>query len=99
MNGISYSEFYNKLYFGADIDFEYKNAFYHINSGYDEKKAHSITVYVYDKHPDETPDYYNEILTVSNEDAKKSIDEFFGSAIFEGKTLNQIDEDITVIYS
>ena len=99
MKGISYSEFYNKLYFGADIDFEYKNAFYHINSGYDEKKTHSITIYVYDKHPDEPPDYYNEILTVSNEDADKGVNEFLNLAIFEGKTLNQIEEGITVIYS
>lgn len=99
MNGISYSEFYNKLYFGADIDFEYKGVFYHINSGYDEKKTHSITVYAYDKHPDETPNYYKEILAVSNDDAKKDIDEFFDSTVFEGKTLNQIDRDVMVIYA
>ena len=99
MIGISYSEFYNKLYFGADIDFEYKGVYYHINSGYDEKKAHSITVYMYDKHPDETPGYYKEVLTVSNENAEKDVNEFLNSAVFEGQTLNQIYEDITVIYS
>ena len=71
MHGISFSEFYNKLYFGADVDFEYQGVYYHINAGYDEKKEHSITVYMYDKHPDETPEYYKEILTVSNENAEK----------------------------
>ena len=49
MKGISSSEFYDKLYYGADIDLCYHSVFYHICAGYEDGSLHSITVYEYDK--------------------------------------------------
>lgn len=98
MVGITFSEFYDKLYYGADIDFRYNCVFYHICAGYEDKNIHSITVYEYDKHPNITPSYYKEIYNRSDIDVKNNIDTFLNSSIVDGKSLQKINFDIEVLY-
>lgn len=98
MRGITFAEFYDKLYYGADIDFCYKSIFYHIGAGY-EDNIHSITVYEYDKHPDYKPSYYKEIYNNSHNSPTENIDVFINTIIFNNKALQQIEADVEVIYS
>lgn len=98
MKGITFPEFYDKLYYGADIDFCYENMYYHICAGYEDKNIHSITVYKYDKHPDTTPSYYEEIYSRSDSDIKTNIENFLSSSIIDGESLQQINFDIDILY-
>lgn len=98
MNGITFAEFHDKLYYGTDIDFSYKSFYYHICTGY-EDNIHSITVYEYDKHPDIKPTYYKEIYNKSFGNPTESIDAFSNATIFDNKSLQEIEQDIDVIYS
>ena len=98
MKGITFSEFYDKLYYGADMDFFYKSIFYHISAGY-ENNVHSISVYEYDKHPDNKPSYYKEIYNNSKNPPAENIDAFINAMIFNNQALQQIEMDIEVIYS
>lgn len=93
MKGISFREFYDKLYFGADIDLCYHSVFYHICAGYENENHHSITVYEYDKHPDFKPSYYKEIYT------KVNIDTFLNSEVFCKRCFWDIKSDIEVLYN
>ncbi len=99
MKGISSSEFYDKLYYGADIDLCYHSVFYHICAGYEDGSLHSITVYEYDKNPDTKPSYYKEIYSKSNFDVAKNIGAFLNSEIFCKRRLKDIESEIEVIYS
>lgn len=99
MTGLSFAEFCNKLYYGADIDFHFSALFYHISSGCDEANHHSITVYEYDTHPDTTPSYYKELCTFSDEYATNNVEAFLNAPIFGGKNLYEIEDIINIIYS
>ena len=99
MKGLSFTEFYEKLFYGADIDFAYDSLYYHITSGCDESNKHGITVYEYDKHPDQEPSYYNEIFNISNTDVKKNIDAFLKSNIFGDKSISEIESEMEILFS
>lgn len=98
MKGLSFQEFYNSLYYGADIDFSYNSSFFHVNAGSDEK-GHGILVYVYDKHPDEKPTHCDEIYDKTMLTASESVESFLQAQIFEGKSVYDIHNDIEILYS
>ncbi len=99
MKGLSFAEFYEKLFYGADVDFAYGSLYFHISSGSDENKNHGITVCEYDKHPDEEPSYYKEIYNASSKDTESNVNSFLESAVFNGKSIREIESEITIIYS
>ena len=99
MTGISFGEFYDSLYYGADIDFCYKSLFYHINAGYDKENRHNIIIYQYDRHPDYEPSYYNEIYSMSDVNAGENLEKFLNLKLFNGKCIYEICSDMEILYS
>lgn len=100
MKGTTFSEFYEKLYYGADIDLFYNGLFYHISTGYEMNNIFSVTVYEYDKHPDSDtpPGYYREIYSNSFNNTAEGIDSLTNAKIFDSKTLYQVENEMDIIY-
>jgi len=98
MKGLSFQEFYDRLYCGADIDMRYGQSFFHINAGA-EKGEHGITVYKSDKHPDEISDHLDEIYEVTLPSASASVERFLQAKIFDGKSISEIQNDVVILYS
>ena len=98
MKGLSFQEFYDALYYGADIDFSFNASFFHINAGLDKEK-HGILLYEYDKHPDEKATHCNEIYDKTMFSASDSVESFLQAPIFDGKSVYEIQNDIEILYS
>lgn len=98
MKGLSFQEFYDSLYYGADIDLSFNSSFFHINAGSDEK-GHGIVVYEYDKHPDEKIAQYNKIYDKTMLNSRDSVESFLQAPIFNDKTICEIQTEIEIIYS
>ncbi len=98
MKGATFSEVYDAIYYGADIDMQGKTAFYHISSGRNEQQKHCISVYLYDAHPDFAPTVYHKIYDAENDDATVSLERFMQAPIFDGRSLYEAKDDMTVIY-
>lgn len=99
MKGITMSEFYNALFYGTDIDFKYSSFYYHINAGTENDGKHGITVFKFDKHPDETPTFYDEIYNVSHSDTAECIDFFLSAKLFENRSIYEIEQDVEVLFA
>ncbi len=104
MQSLTYSEFHNKLYYGADIELVYGKWYYHISSGSEQKNnkiLHSISVAKYDISPDSNnaPSVWKEIFSIASEDTLSNIEAFMDAAIFDELCFNDIDDKIKVLYS
>ncbi len=99
MNGLSMNELYNALFYGADIDFKYGSMYYHINAGAENNGKHGITVFKFDKHPDETPSFYDEIYNVSHSDTAECVEKFLNAKLFENCSIYDIEANIDILYS
>ncbi len=99
MIGLNMDEFYNALYYGADIDFKFGSFFYHINAGVEENGKYGITAYKFDKHPDEIPTFYDEIYNSFNINKTECVDSFLSAKLFDGKSIYDIEQSIEVLYS
>ncbi len=101
MNGISMTELYDKLYYGADIDFRFEDLYYHINAGtFPETGKHGISMYKTDKSPDsyEEPTFYNEICEYSADSKSENIEKFLNAPLFDGKSFYNIESKVIMIY-
>lgn len=98
MIGLTFNELYDKLYYGADIDFRFNSSFFHITAGA-EKNGHGITVIEYNKHPDEKSTYHNIIYDKMMLNANESVDCFLQSPLFFGKSFYDIQDNVEIIYS
>lgn len=90
---------YDAIYFGSDFEFKYKNYFYFINSGVNNKKLHNITVsksLTSFYHGEEVKDV-KMIYEKNNINMNKNVEEFFNAKIFENKSFNEIYNEITDI--
>ncbi len=99
MKGLSMNEFYNALFYGADIDFKYGSMYYHINAGVEHNGKHGITVFKFDKHPDETPSIYDEIYNVSHGDTAECVETFLNAKLFECRSIYEIESNVEILYS
>jgi hypothetical protein len=100
MNNIEMQEFFNSIYYGADIDFKYKDFFYHINAGYDSDQVHNISVYKYDKHPDshESSTIYEKLYEYKSNSASDNVEQFLNEPIFNNQSIYSISSEIELLY-
>jgi len=98
MKGLSFQELYDGLYYGADIDVYYNLSYFHINAGA-YKNGYGITVYKYNKHPDEISDCYTEIYDYNTSNATENVEKFLQAKIFDGKSLYEIQNEVEILYS
>lgn len=99
MKGLTMNEFYESLYYGADIDFSYNGLFYHINAGIDSYNVYGIIVYEYTRHPDEQQTHCCEIYNKSFQNRNDGIDEFLSNKLFNGKSFYDIEPKVEIMYS
>jgi hypothetical protein len=99
---MSFTEFYDHIYYGTDMEIKYNSKFYKINSGIsieDTKKLHSIDVNESDacEWERQKPTYITEIYSHSDIDYAKNIELFLNAKIFNGKCIYDISDEIEVI--
>jgi hypothetical protein len=98
MKGLSFQEFYDCLYYGADIDLLYNLSFFHISAGSIGEK-HGITVYKYDKNPDQISNFCTEIYDAVTSKVSESVENFLQAKIFDGKSIYDIQNELEILYS
>lgn len=100
MVDMTVTEFYDALYYGADIEMSCGKWFYRISSGYVSMSPyqHNITVYKMDKPDweDEIGEIYEKVFDCNAGDAKECIDIFMNATIFDGKKFAEVVDDISI---
>lgn len=105
MTGLSFNEFYDKLYYGADIEFTLDKWHYMICCGWEENhngKIHSIAIVKSDQPFYEqviAPKIWDEIFESKMKDANKNIETFLQAKLFDNMSFYEIKSDIVVNYS
>ena len=92
MKGITVSDFINNLYSNCDMEFLYKNNRYMIESWVDRDEIYSIRMF-------EISANCPVLFSVCNKDRAICVNAFEGAKLFDGKTIFEIDDEITVEYS
>ncbi len=95
MEGMTYKEFYDHIYYGGEIEFTYNNNCYFIEGFWKETKVHTISVWHYDTFGAESK-YREEIYNVTNSDGSENLNNFLNTKIFEGKSFLDAEPDIIV---
>lgn len=105
MTGLSFSEFYEKLYYGADIEFTLNKWHYMIYCGWDKNSGnaiHSIELVKSDQ-PffDQTtsPKIWEEVFKKKMNDGNENIETFLQAKIFDQKSFYDVETDVVVNYS
>lgn len=93
------NKLYEAVYYGADLEFKYKNKYYFINSGTKEDGVHIITVMcsVESFYGDNIGVECDEIYNAENRSATENTNQLFNSKLFEEHNLYEIEADITEI--
>lgn len=105
MTGLSFNEFYNKLYYGADIEFTLNEWHYMIYCGWQEitgDKIHSIEIVKSDQpfyEQTTSPKIWDVIFDSKKSDGNENIEEFLKAKIFDNKSFNDVEADVVVNYS
>ncbi len=103
MANISFKEFYDKLYYGVDMEILYQGNFLSLNSGWIQEpmNTHSLSLYDWGAYQaDGQPAVKCELLyEASNKDANENIDNFLAAKVIDGKSMGEIFDSISVLYS
>lgn len=105
MTGLSFNEFYDKLYYGADIEFTLNKWHYMVYCGWEKDtdgQIHNIKI-VKSNQPfyEQTilPNIWDEIFESKMSNANKNIEKFLNSKIFDGKSFYEVEANIVINYS
>lgn len=105
LTGLSFKEFYDKLYYGADIEFTLKKWYYMIYCGWEETsngKIHSIEIVKSDEPFFEqvtSPKVWDIVFESKMNDGNKNIETFLNAEIFDDKSFNDIEAGVIIDYS
>lgn len=89
MNGKSISDFISDLYYNPEIEFVYQNMRYMV-SGYMENNEYTLELFNISQD--------NCLFKMTDVSRIKCIEAFEGTLIFNGKTIYDVEKDITVLY-
>lgn len=89
MNGKSIGDFISELYYNAEIEFIYMDERYMI-SGYIKNDKYELEVFCISRN--------KSIFSVADDNRERCIEKFEEAAIFDGKTIYEVEMDITVLY-
>ena len=99
MIGLNYNEFYDKLFYGADIEILFKSWYYLINCGWDKTsnpEQHIIDVVKSDQSYYEQknePKIWEDVFSSCMEDGNKNIETFLKAKIFDNKDFYEVEND------
>lgn len=105
MTGLTFNEFFDKLYYGADIELHFNNWYYMINCGWEinsTSKYHIIEVIKSDQPFYEQkvePKIWEEVYTKSMENGNENIESFLKAPIFDNKSFYDVEKEIVIEYS
>ena len=105
MTGLTFQEFHDKLFYGADIELTVDKWHYMVYCGWEptaEGSIHCIEVIQSDQPFYEqkvTPKVWKEIYKCKMSEGNKNIDRFLNAKIFDGVSFFDIEANVTVEYS
>jgi hypothetical protein len=91
MRGKNLSEFIDSLYINPEMEIEYSNKKILISGYRDDDNCYVLRV-------DTITTSSEQIFFAKNADVQKCVDAFEVAKIFDGKTIYEIEDKITVLY-
>lgn len=105
MIGLTFNELYEKIFYGADIEFTLKQWHYMIYCGWEDAsdgKIHSIEVVKSDQsfyEQEAAPQIWEVIFESKMKDGNENIESFLKSKLFDGKCFSDVEPDVIINYS
>ncbi len=98
-------QFYDDLYYGADIFFQCGKYFYQIGTSRTKTddpdiKIHGIHMYKTDcdfHYSDAPSTFYDEIFNEEDIDREGLIERFLNAPLFDGKSFYEVEQDVEII--
>ena len=91
MQGKSLSEFIDSLYINPEMEIEYSNNKFLISGYKDDDNSYVLRV-------DTIATSSEQIFFAKNPDVQKCVDAFEIAKLFDGKTIYEVEDEITVLY-
>ncbi|MGN0656295.1 MAG: hypothetical protein ACI4KR_05845 [Ruminiclostridium sp.] len=89
MNGKAISDFISDLYYNSETEFVYQNMRY-IISGYIDNSEYTLELYNMSQD--------KSLFKMTDISREKCVEAFEEAPIFNGKTIYEVEKDITVLY-
>ena len=89
MNGKAISDFISDLYYNSETEFVYQNKRY-IISGYIDDSEYTLELY--------NVSQVKRLFKMTDISREKCVEAFEEAPIFNGKTIYEVEKDITVLY-
>ena len=105
MTGLSFREFYDALYYGADIEFTLEKWHYMIYCGWEntsEGKFHCIEIVKSDQPFYEqaaAPHVWDTIFESKMKDGNENIQSFLKATLFENRSFCEVEPAVVIEYS
>lgn len=96
MKGMSIGDFMNKVYFGDEIEFTIGDTTYFIQ-GFQKDNKYVLTVDYWNK-ADGTETEHDYLFSIKCDTPNEILSHFEEAPIFNGKTIYDVEKDITVLY-
>ena len=94
-------QFYDDLYYGADIFFQCGEFFYQIGAGVDKDSGcFSIYLEISDADPDDSnakETFYKVLFDEQDTDRERLIEKFLTAPLFDGKSFYEVEQDVEII--
>lgn len=101
MRNYTMQQFYEDLYYGADIFFKLREYFYKIGAGIDsDTGCFSIYLEKSDADPDDSnakETFYEVLFDEEDTDCEKLIERFLNAPLFDGKSFYEVEQDVEII--
>jgi len=91
MQGKTLSEFIDSLYINPEMEIEYSNNKFLISGYKDDDNSYVLRV-------DTIATSSEQIFFAKNSDVQKCVDAFETAKLFDGKTIYEVEDEITVLY-
>lgn len=96
MIGMAIGNFMDKIYCGDELEFIIGETSYFIQ-GYKEDKKYVLTVDYWNK-SDGTEPNHDYLFSIKCDTLEERLSRFEEAPIFNGKTIYEVEQDITVLY-
>ena len=91
MRGKTLSEFIDSLYINPEMEIEYSNKKFLISGYRDDDSSYVLRV-------DTITTVSEQIFFAKNSDVQNCVDAFEAAKLFDGKTIYEVEDKITVLY-
>ncbi len=96
MQGMFIGDFFNKVYYGDELEFAIGNTTYFIQ-GFQEDNKYVLVVDYWNK-TDGTEPNHDYLFSIKCDTLEERLSCFEQAPIFDGKTIYEVEKDITVLY-